>query len=40
VAGHRLEIQLKIQNLLLNYKANIVDKEQKYLMKAIVRLNN
>ena len=36
----QLDIQLKNQNLLLNYKANIfsVDIEQKHLIKIILRL--
>jgi len=42
MAGHRLETQLKNQNFLINYKANIfsVDIEHKHLLKAIVRLDN
>jgi len=37
----QLDIQLKNQNLLLNYKANIfsVDIEQKHLIKTILRLD-
>jgi len=42
MAGHRLVTKLKKQNLLINYKANIlsVDIEQKHLIKTIVRLDN